>query len=71
MKEQLLARGWVMYYKCKCSGGKEYYSNASFPGFEVRIRIKNNTFSIILSNMVIAGPFWGYQLKEMVDKYVK
>lgn len=64
MKEVLEAKGWVMYSSCTCGGGRQFYINNSKPGYEVRIRTKNKTFTILQKNMVIGGPFWGYQLED-------
>lgn len=70
MKELLTANGWVMYYQCKCSGGRQQWSNNDKPGYEVRTKTKNGTFSILLKNTIIGGPFWGYQLEEKLKLYV-
>ena len=72
MKEVLEANGWKMYHECDtCSGHKQFFKNDDKPGYEVRVKVKNNTFSILLNNMIIAGPFWNYQLEESLTKYVK
>ncbi len=71
MKEVLEARGWTMYYECtRCDGKRQYFANPSFKKYEVRTRLKKMTFSILLNNHVIAGPCWGYQLEEKLNKYV-
>ncbi|MDB5200575.1 MAG: hypothetical protein JWO92_2538 [Chitinophagaceae bacterium] len=71
MKEKLEANGWKMYYECNtCAGHKQFYKNDAKEGYEVRIKVKNQTFSILLKNMVIAGPFWGYQIEEKLKKHV-
>lgn len=70
MKQQLEAKGWVMYYECrKRCGNKQYYNNVQHPTYEVVV--KGNTFNILMSKHVIAGPFWGYQLDEQLTKFVK
>ena len=71
MKQILEAKGWVKYYECNTCGHKQFYKNVNNPGYEIRTRVKNNTFSILLNNMIIAGPFWGYQLEEKISQYVK
>lgn len=63
MKQQLEELGWKMYYECQSCGFKQFFSHAEKVGYEVRIRPRQNTFSILKDNMVIAGPFWGYELK--------
>jgi hypothetical protein len=63
MKQLLNENGWVMYHECiTCAGHRQFYKNDTKPGYEVRIKTKNQTFSILLNNLVIAGPFWGYQI---------
>jgi hypothetical protein len=69
MKQLLESKGWVMYYSCDFCGGKQYFKNNDKAGYEVRTRIKNNTFTIMLNNRIIAGPFWGYELEEKLLKY--
>lgn len=71
MKEYLESKGWVMFYECKLPCGfKQHYSNAGKLGYEIRTRPKNNTFSIMLQNQVIAGPFWGYQIGEKMNQFI-
>lgn len=71
MKEQLEAKGWKMYYECTtCSGHKQYFTNNEKPKYEVMIILKNQTFSILYENHLIAGPFWAYQLDEKLLKHV-
>lgn len=71
MKQVLEAKGWVMYHECNtCSGHRQFFKNENKPGYELRIKVKNQTFSILLNNMVIAGPFWNYQLEEKLLQYV-
>lgn len=65
MKEVLVNAGWLMYYSCNCGGTyKEYYSNKSHLGYEVRIKPKRQTFTILNMNHIIAGPDWGYNLQK-------
>lgn len=72
MKEKLLELGWKMYYECDlCQGHMQFFTNEAFPGYEIRIKIRNNTFSILLKNLVIAGPFWGYDIEKKVQAHVK
>lgn len=69
MKEVLIAQGWIIYHECNtCGGHRQYFKNKEKPGYEVRCRIRNNTFSILLNNAIIAGPFWGYQLAEKLTQ---
>jgi hypothetical protein len=71
MKQVLEANGWVMFHECNtCVGHRQYFKKEAKPGYEIRTRTKNNTFSILLNNMVIAGPFWGYELESKLSKYV-
>jgi len=71
MKEKLLANGWEMFHECdSCVGHRQYFSNKAKKGYEIRTRVKNNTFSILLNNTIIAGPFWGYQVEEKLKQYV-
>lgn len=69
MKEALEAKGWAQYYWCRCGGGTGYYSNSSFPRYQ--IRAKTQSFSIYLDKHAIAGPFYQYQLDEKLKQYVK
>jgi hypothetical protein len=71
MKQVLEANGWVMYHECNtCSGHRQFFTKEGKTGYEVRIKTKKNTFSILLNNMVIAGPFWGFELADKLAKYV-
>lgn len=69
MKQVLESKGWVMYYECASCGHKQYFKNQKKPGYEIRAKVKNNTFSILLNNMIIAGPFWGFEIEEKLLKY--
>lgn len=69
MKETLEGNGWTMYYECQTCGHKQYFSNPSYAGYEVRVRQKKQTFSIVLNNLIIGGPFWAYQLEEKMKKF--
>ncbi len=69
MKEALEAKGWKIYWECKSPCYKQYFNHVAKVGFEIRVRIRNKTFSIIQNNMVIAGPFWEYQLEEKLEKH--
>lgn len=72
MKESLEAKGWVMYHECNtCQGHKQFFKNNDKPDYEVRVRLKSKTFSILQKNMVIGGPFWEYMLDEKLNQYVK
>lgn len=70
MKELLLSKGWVMYYECtlRC-GHKQWYNNTQHIGYEVVV--KGQTFTLQLNNQVIAGPLYGYQLEQTLNKFVK
>jgi len=70
MKQQLEAKGWVMYYECvrRC-GHKQYYNHPDHQKYEVVV--KGNTFNIRLENHVIGGPFHRYQLDEKLKQFVK
>lgn len=69
MKEQLIALGWLMYYECITPCAKQYYSNAAYPGYEIRVRTRKKTFSIVLNNVIVGGPFYSYQLEEKLKKF--
>ena len=72
MKQILEAKGWVMFHECNtCSGHRMFFKNDSHPGYEIRNKTKNKTFSILLNNLIVAGPFWEYQLEEKLNQYVK
>lgn len=63
-----------MYSECPtCGGGgvKQYFNHPDKKGYEVRCKPRTNTFSILLNNHVIGGPFWGYLLKQKVNELVK
>jgi hypothetical protein len=64
MNELLVAKGWVNYYSCKTCGDRKFYNHLDKPGYEIRVKQKNQTFSILLNNMMVSGPHWGYQLEE-------
>ncbi|MEO9145106.1 MAG: hypothetical protein ABI237_06065 [Ginsengibacter sp.] len=71
MKQQLESKGWVMYYQCKCSGGKQYFINEQFKGYEVIVGIPRQTFKIQLQGQIISGPSYAYQLADKLAQYVK
>ena len=67
---QLTDKGWKLYYSCMCGGApKEYYNHPSYPGYEVRVRPRRNTFTILSQNMVIAGPNYLYDLDKKLLEY--
>lgn len=70
MKELLTADGWVIFYHCNCGGGRDHWNKKEKPGYEVRTRSKNKTFSILLNNRVIVGPALEYLLAEKLKQYV-
>jgi hypothetical protein len=66
----LTDNGWRMYYSCFCGGSlKEYYINKKYPGYEIRVRPKKNTFSIFLNNLIIHGPDFHYKLNDSLTRY--
>jgi hypothetical protein len=67
MKEVLEAKGWIMYYDCITCGHKQYFNHPDKKDYEIRAKKNNNTFSILLNEMIIAGPFWGYELEEKLN----
>lgn len=69
MKQVLESKGWVMYYDCLTCGHKQYFNHPDKKGYEVRAKVKNNTFSILLNNLIIAGPFWGYEIEQKLLQY--
>lgn len=72
MRKVLEGMGWRMYYECvQTCGHKQFFTHDGKPGYEVRTKISTNTFSILLNNHVIAGPFWGYQVEEKLTKHLK
>ncbi len=69
MRESLESKGWKMYYECNtCSGVRQYYSHTEKPGWEVRVRVRSNTFSLFLNNHKVSGPHYGYMLEEQLQK---
>jgi hypothetical protein len=69
MRQVLESKGWVMYHECETCGHRQHFSHPEKQGYEIRTKVKNNTFSILLNNMVIAGPFWGFEIEEKLLKY--
>jgi len=68
MKTKLIAMGWVMYYECLNPCYKQQFNHPDKKGYEVRVRTKRKTFSILQNNMVIAGQFWAAQLEEKLKE---
>jgi hypothetical protein len=70
---QLLeVKGWTNHYTCNNCKGKgplQYWINPAFPGYEVRVRTRRNTFSIYSKNMKVYGPEWLYKLEEALKKF--
>ena len=65
MKQVLESKGWIMYYECVLMcGHKQYFNHLDKKGYDIRAKVKNNTFSILLNNMIIAGPFWGFEIEQ-------
>lgn len=70
MTEALTTRGWVKYYDCLvCNTLVQFFNHPDKNGYEVKVKPKKNTFSLIIDNRIIAGPFWGYQLEEKMNQY--
>jgi hypothetical protein len=70
MKELLTSKGWYMYYSCNCDGSyREFYNHQKYPGYDIRIRPKKQTFSILQNNHLIAGPTWGYNLQKTLQQH--
>lgn len=58
-----------MYHDCDACGHKQYFTNSTKRGYEIRTRVRTQTFSILLDNRVISGPFNAYLLKSKLDEY--
>lgn len=72
MDEILTGLGWDMYYECNCPGGKRrHYSHKEKAGYEVVVKEKAQTFTLLLNNQAIAGPKWHYELTETLTKHVQ
>jgi hypothetical protein len=70
MNSLLLSKGWEVYYSCFCGGTKkEYWRNKQYPGYEIRVRPVRQTFSLFLSNQLIHGPNYGYNLENKLKEY--
>lgn len=69
MKQILESRGWVMYHDCDACGHKQYFTNPKKKFYEVRTRVRTQTFSILLDNRVIGGPFNAYLLTSKLNEY--
>lgn len=63
-------KGWKMFYSCMCGGSrKEYWSNDSFPGYEIRTRPRKQTFEIRSKNTRVLGPDFAYKLEDVLKKF--
>lgn len=69
MRQVLESKGWVMYHECMSCGHKQWFNHPEKAGYEIRAKVKSNTFSILLENKIIAGPFWGFEIEEKLLKY--
>ncbi|MDF2381331.1 hypothetical protein JMG10_07635 [Nostoc ellipsosporum NOK] len=49
----------------------QHFSHPEKPGYEIRTRLRSNTFSILLKNHIVGGPFWGYQIEQKLTEHVK
>jgi len=67
MKTKLIAMGWTMFHECVSPCAKQHFNRPDKPSYEIRVRTKNKTFSILLNNMVVSGPHWEYQLEEKLQ----
>jgi hypothetical protein len=68
----LLDLGWTNFHTCTtCSryGPVQYWSNKAFPGYEIRVRTRKNTFTIVSKNMQIYGPAWVYTLESALKQF--
>ncbi len=66
----LIDKGWKMYYSCMCHGTlKEYWTKEKHKNYEIRIRPRRNTYSLLLNNMIIKGPDWLYKLENTLKEY--
>lgn len=64
MRKILEEKGWKMYHECRSCGHKLYFNHPEKPGYEIRAKVNNRTFSIIQNNQIVSGPHWGYQLED-------
>ncbi len=72
MKESLIEQGWEMYYECMtCKGFKQFFRHPDKPGYEIQVKVKAQTFSILQNNYIIAGPFWAYQHEEKIRQFIR
>ncbi len=69
METILKNRGWVMYYECKKCGHRKYFIHNEKKGYEVRIRLKSNTFSFLKDNYIIAGQLLGFHLEKKLNEF--
>jgi hypothetical protein len=68
----LIDLGWTNFHTCTtCSryGPVQYWSNKAFPGYEIRVRTRKNTFTIVSKNMQIYGPAWVYSLVDVLKQF--
>lgn len=64
--------GWSNFYTCTTcsrSGPVQYWSNKSFPDYQVLVRPRKNTFTIWSKNMQIYGPAWFYTLESALKQF--
>jgi hypothetical protein len=64
MKQVLESKGWVMFHECLSCGHKQHYSHSEKKGYEIRIKLSTKTFSILINNNVIGGPFFEYEIES-------
>lgn len=68
MNDGLVSLGWIMFHECTtCSGHVKHYNHPDKPGYQLKVKVKNNTFTIFKDNNLIAGPYWLFE----VDKKLK
>lgn len=71
MHQKLTELGWKKYYDCKTcpQNPKSYYSHKDHKGFDIVVRTRSQTFSIVLNNRTVSGPHWGYQMADKLKNY--
>ena len=54
MKDYINSFGWVKYGRCGCKPPMDKYSNAAYPGWEVRVDDKQQLMQIRRNGSVVA-----------------
>lgn len=68
----LISQGWKNYHTCTtCSrfGPVQYWSHEVHKDFEIRVRIRKNTFTLLSRGMQIHGPAWTYQIESVLKQF--